>query len=191
MARIATYQNDELINDNDRLIGTDGGQIGSDGMVISGTTGRTRNFTIGALRAYITSRGADAATSYNTVLLTDNPDDELGLATAYTVYQPGGNIVMTLPTVGTNGGAIQGGSWLRISFIGNTGGMIFAGSANTALTAPGDRFMAGIAADGNAAADPHLLVIQQNNEVAFELIYVANPITIGGVTAPVGWIIVN
>lgn len=191
MARIATYQNDELINDQDRLIGTDGGQLGADGRVIAGTAGRTRNFSVGQLRAYIESRSSDTTGDYNTVLLTSSPAEQASLFTAYAVYSENSNVMLTLPTVGADGTAIEDGSWIRFTFIGTTGGIIYAGSSNTANIAPGDRFMAGIGADGRTVGDPHLLMITQDNVATFELIYVADPITIDGTTAPVGWIIVN
>lgn len=165
--------------------------IGTDGRVIAGTAGKTRNFTIGALREYISSRSSDVTGDYDTIVLTGSPTEQAQLFTAYAVYAPTENVMLTLPTVGTDGSAVEDGTWIRITVIGNTGMMIFAGSMDTTETSPGDRFMAGISADGTPANDPHLLMIPQNEAVSFELIYVADAITIGGTTAPVGWLIVN
>lgn len=192
MARISTYQQDTFINDTDLLIGTDGGQINpATGQVIAGTQGRTRNFSIANLTNHIRSRTAEAVSRFDTMLISESPDSELAFSTAYVIHAPGENVRLIIPTVGPSGDAVADGTWIRITFLGNTGGAIFAGSAQPSGRSLGDRFMAGVNADGTPSEDPFLLMIQQNDEVSFELIYVADEITIDGITAPVGWIIVN
>ena len=195
MARISTYTNDNIINDQDRLIGTDGGQIGTGGTIIAGTAGGTKNFTVGALRQYINSgagSGGSGTGVLNTNLITSSPTEAVELFTAHTVYSPGNLVNIILPTAATTATPIlQDGSWLRISKVANTGLRIFAGAMLLASAAPGDRFMAGVDSNGIATVDPHLLQISTTGDASFELIYIADNITIGGTTAPVGWIIIN
>ena len=192
MARISTYALDPTINEGDKLIGTDGGAIGPDGRVIAGTSGPTKNFTIQALREYIQSRNSDVTGDYDTMLNTEDSIDSLQLFTAHAFYDPGVIITSILPTVDPDADApIEDGSWVRITGIANTGVVLFAGSTDTAERHAGDRFMAGVASDGSEATNPEFLMIPPGIPYSFELIYIADPIRIGGTTAPVGWIIVQ
>ena len=184
--------NDPTINDNDRLIGTDGGMIGTNGEVVAGTAGATKNFTIQGLREYINSRGSSGSGTgeYDTNLITTTTQSEvLQLFTAHAVYVPGQTVVLTLPPVGH--ATLVDGAWVRITRLSNTGSLnIYAG----AIVNPGggNRFMAGIGADGAPTTDPHLLTIPaEAGDSSFELIYINDLITIDGTTSPVGWIIVT
>ena len=198
MGRISRYANDTSINDNDRLIGTDGGTG------VAGSSGATRNFTVQALANYINSRTSATVSRYDTDLITatDLADPMqldasgqfvLGLQEAHTIYNPSGITNLVLPSSSTNATVpVPDGSWVRITIVGDHGGVnIFAGSIMTANLGPGDRFMAGIDTSGNTVTDPHLLAFNRTERVSFELIYIADDITINGVTAPVGWIIIN
>ena len=187
MARISTYTNDTSINDNDRLIGTDGGTGDA------GSGGRTRNFTVQALREYINSRGSGgsgSAAEFDTNIITsiNNDGEALQLFTAHALYNPSSTQAMlVLPEAST----IEDGSWVRITSLNTTAGLsIYAGSVATP-TNPGNRFMAGITSTGIPTVDPHLLSIAPRTAVTLEFIYIEDTITIGGVTAPVGWIINN
>ena len=195
MARISTYSNDQTINDNDRLIGTDGGSG------IAGTAGATRNFTIGDLRRYINSRddgqsamgGGDFDTFlYTDDTLVDGQPPVLSLRSAYAFHNQGSSLMAVLPSNPSDG------AWIRITGIGTTGVMLYAGHTDLATAtaaSAGNRFMAGVTSVGTAASDPHLLMVPGSMNPSFELIYIADEITTtvtgSSVTAPVGWVIVN
>ena len=182
MARISTYSLDTNINDNDQLIGTDGGTG------IAGSSGGTKNFSIGALREFINSREDGITGDYDTQVNISDVLDGLQLSTAHAFYAPGTSLIAILPSSPADG------SWVRIAAIGNTGLMIFAGDTDRTTAAaanPGNRFMAGIDSNGVAAVDDHSLIVPAQTNTTFELIYIEDEITTAAGTAPVGWIIVN
>lgn len=178
MARIRTYPNDTVISPEDRLIGTDGG----DGQ--AGSSGATRNFLISELTEYFAENIAGA--NYDTEILTVTGPSNLSTGTAYTLSNNNNMVMGILPSEPADG------SWVRISTVGRTGVVLYAGAV-TAPASPtsGNRFMAGVGSNGDPVTDPHILMVPNSFDASFELIYIANEITTSVGSGPVGWVIIN
>ena len=91
MARIQTYNNDVDIDDADRLVGTDG-TIGAD-------LNKTKNFTLGDIKNYVRSGGANYKV-YTALLNQSGGDDgititsgELVIGVTYKIKDSGGDWV--------------------------------------------------------------------------------------------------
>ena len=181
MARIRTYPNDETISPEDRLIGTDGGNGQA------GSSGATRNFLISDLTTYfrnnIATGGGDS--NFATEFLNSTGPTELNPRTAYVFANFNGMVGGILPS------EPEDGTWVRISTIGRTGVALYAGATTPSSPTSGNRFMAGTGSDGTPVNDPHILMIPNPVDATFELIYIANEITIADVTAPIGWVILD
>ena len=180
MARISTYSLDTDIRDNDLLIGTDGGTG------VAGTSGATKNFTIGALREYIRVANEPGEERLETNLITTGAARTLTLGELY-VFSVNGAATAILPSDPPDG------SRVILSAVGTAMLSLYAGSISAQGRTSGDRFMAGLRFNGDPAEQDHVLIVPGSNNISFELIYIADLIQTAHDTepTPVGWVIIN
>ena len=113
-----------------------------------------------------------------------NEDDDLSLFRTHVFYSTSSTLMAVLPSEPENG------SWVKISKINGTPIVLFAGAVAAGDAGAGDRFMAGVEANGSPATNPHRLEIPGDINISFQLTYIDTEEDAPD-GSPVGWVIVG